>query len=115
MRSPAWSFIVVLQTSVVIALAAFLSRVLFRWRAEARHVLWLGALVLVLISPAVAVVASRSGFALWAVTLPVAIERPVPADEAWRPGREESRSESSRLLKGPVVAAKSSRRAKPRR
>ena len=35
--------IVLLQTSVVILLAALLSRAVFRRRAEARHVLWLGA------------------------------------------------------------------------
>jgi beta-lactamase regulating signal transducer with metallopeptidase domain len=96
------AFIVVWQTSVVIALAAFLSRILFRWRAGARHVLWLGTLVLVSISPAVAVVASRSSLSLWAVTLPVATERPVPADEAWGPARQVSRAESSSLLKGSV-------------
>ena len=63
--------IVLLQTSVVILLAALLGRAVFRWRAEARHVLWLGALVLVLISPAVAVVARRSGFAHWTIALPI--------------------------------------------
>ena len=64
-------FIVVLQTSVVILLAALSGGTVFRRRAEARHVLWLGVLVLVLISPAVAVVARRSGLALWAIALPV--------------------------------------------
>ena len=54
-------FIVLLQTSVVILLAALLSRVVFAAACRARHVLWLGVLVLVLISPAVAAVAGRSG------------------------------------------------------
>ena len=49
------------QISVVILLAALLSRVALRRRADARHVLWLGVLVWVLISPAVAAVADGSG------------------------------------------------------
>ena len=64
-------FIVVLQTSVVILLAALLGRAVFRLRAEARHALWLAALVFVLVSPAMAAVARRSGFALCAIALPV--------------------------------------------
>ena len=95
--------VVLLQTSAVIGLAAIVSRVMFRWRAEARHVLWLGALGFVVISPVVAIVVSRTGISLWAVTLPVAIERPTPLDGGFRPSREVSRSESSRLHNAPVV------------
>ena len=90
-------FIVVLQTSVVILLAALLGRTVFRWRAEARHVLWLGVLVLVLISPAVAVVARRSGLALWAIALPVTGRGASPAHGDQRPSHEVARSDSSRL------------------
>ena len=89
--------IVVLQTSVVILLAALLGRTVFRWRAEARHVLWLGALVLVLISPAVAALASQSGFALWEIALPDAGYAVRPALGDQRPRREVARSDPSRL------------------
>ncbi len=73
--------IVLLQTSVVILLAALLSRAVFRHRAEARHVLWLGALVLVVISPALAAIASRSGVAVWVIALPVVDNEPNRAAE----------------------------------
>jgi len=63
--------VALVQTSVVILLAELMSRALLRQRAEARHGLWLEALVWVLISPAVATVADRSGLALWVVALPV--------------------------------------------
>jgi beta-lactamase regulating signal transducer with metallopeptidase domain len=82
---------VVLQTSVVILLAALLGRPVFRWRAEARHALWLGALVLVLISPAVAVLARRSGLMFWTIALPA------PARGDTRPSDEAVRTHSSRL------------------
>ncbi len=58
------------QISVVILLAALLSRVALRRRADVRHVLWLGVLVWVLISPAVAAVADGSGLDFWVVKLP---------------------------------------------
>ena len=80
---------VVLQTSVVILLAALLSRVVFGRRAEARHVLWLATLALILISPAVAVLAGRSGFALWAIALPDAGYAVRPALGDQRPRRED--------------------------
>ncbi len=89
--------IVVLQTSVVILLAALLGRTVFRWRAEARHVLWLTVLVLVLVSPAVAVVARQSGFALWAIALPVTGNGPRPALGDQRPSRQILRSDSTGL------------------
>ena len=53
-------FIFLLQTSVVIVLAALWSRNLLRRRAEARHALWLGTLVVVVVSPVVAAVAARN-------------------------------------------------------
>jgi hypothetical protein len=90
-------FVVVLQISVVILVAGLFGRAVFRWRAEARHVLWLGVLSLTLISPAVAVVASRTGFALWAIALPVAGNQANPAPGRQRPVHEVSRSDSSRL------------------
>lgn len=97
------AFIVVLQTSIVIGIVAISSRVMFRWRAEARHVLWLGALVSVMISPAVAIAASRSDISLWSVTLPVEMERPTPVDGGFRPSGEVSRSESSPLHRAPAM------------
>ncbi len=62
--------VALVQMSVVIVMAGLLGRALFRQRADARHGLWLGALVWVLISPAVVAVADRSGLALWVVALP---------------------------------------------
>ncbi len=88
--------IVVLHTSIVILLAALLARTGFRRRAEARHVLWLGALVFVLISPAVATIASRSGVALWVVALPVVGYAPNTAAEYRGPSHDMSRADPSR-------------------
>ena len=88
--------IVVLQTSVVILLAALLGCTVFRWRAEARHALWLAVLVLVLMSPATAAVARRSGFALWAIALPVTVRDSSPAHAEPRPSHEVARSALSR-------------------
>ena len=107
-------FIVVLQTSVVVLAAALLGRSLLRWRAEARHVLWLGSLTLVLISPAVAAVVTRSDFALWTIALSVsgigaslAQADDTVVDERG-PSHEMSRSETSRpateLSDGSVAA-----------
>jgi beta-lactamase regulating signal transducer with metallopeptidase domain/protocatechuate 3,4-dioxygenase beta subunit len=81
--------VVVLQTSVVTLLAALLGRVVFRRRADARHVIWLGALILILISPAAAVVASRLGVSLWVITLPTTGHGATPAagDTGPRPMR----------------------------
>lgn len=60
---------VLMQTSVVIVPAALLTRFALRYRADARHGLWLGALVWVLICPAMAALADRSGRSLWSVTI----------------------------------------------
>jgi beta-lactamase regulating signal transducer with metallopeptidase domain len=60
-----------MQTSIIILVAAFLSRVALRRRADVRHVLWLVVLVWVLISPGVAAVADGSGLAFWVVELPI--------------------------------------------
>ena len=62
--------VALVQMSVVILMADLMGRALLRQRADARHGLWLGALVWVLISPAVVAVADRSGLALWVVALP---------------------------------------------
>jgi beta-lactamase regulating signal transducer with metallopeptidase domain len=59
------------QTSAVILLAAFCGRMVLRHRAEARHSLWLGTLVLVLISPAVEAVADRMRLRLFVVPLSI--------------------------------------------
>ena len=72
---------VAVQVTGVVGVAAVVS-VLLRRRAAARHGLWLGALLWVLMTPAVAVVADRAGLAFWAVDLPVihvASTRPSPA------------------------------------
>jgi BlaR1 peptidase M56 len=84
--------IVVLQTSVVTLLAALLGRAVFRRRADARHVIWLGVMILILISPAVAVVACRLGVGLWVVTLPTTGYGATPAagDRGPRPMRPRS-------------------------
>jgi beta-lactamase regulating signal transducer with metallopeptidase domain len=89
--------IVMLQTSIVILVAALLGRAGFRRHAEARHVLWLGALVLVLISPAAAVVSGGVGFALWAIALPVTGHQVTRAHADHRPSLEVARSDPSRL------------------
>ena len=89
-------FIVVVQTSVVILLAALLGRTVFRWRAEARHILWLAALVLVMVSPATSAVARRSSFALCAIALPVTSRGASPAHGDQRPSHEVARSAPSR-------------------
>jgi hypothetical protein len=71
-------FIVVLQTSAVILLAASVGRAFFRWRAEARHGLWLGVLGLVLVSPVASVAAHRYGFGIWAIASPLSDQRAKP-------------------------------------
>ncbi len=58
-------------SSVVILMAGLLARAVFNRRAEARHALWFGVLVWVLLSPIAACVAERSGFALWFLPLPL--------------------------------------------
>ncbi len=70
--------ICVIQTSLIIFLAALCGQTILRWRAHARHGLWLGTLILVLISPALAGVADRSGLGLWVI--PVAIPGPAKCD-----------------------------------
>jgi beta-lactamase regulating signal transducer with metallopeptidase domain/protocatechuate 3,4-dioxygenase beta subunit len=82
--------VALMQTSVVILSAALLSRFALSRRAEAKHVVWLGVLVWVLISPGVAAVAEGSGLAFWVVELPIpavgtsitdAVITPSPRDE----------------------------------
>ena len=51
-------------------MAALAARLALRQRADARHGLWLGALLWVLISPAVATLADRSGRTLWTLAIP---------------------------------------------
>ncbi len=93
-----WLFtIVVLQTSVVVLLAALLGRALFRRRAEARHALWLGVLVLVVTSPAVTAAARQSGFALCVIAVPVAGNGVSPAFGDQRPTDQQSPSDMPRL------------------
>jgi beta-lactamase regulating signal transducer with metallopeptidase domain len=57
------------QTTVVILAAAVCSGTMLRHRAPARHGLWLGNLMLALLSPAVAGIVDRSGLTLWAIPL----------------------------------------------
>ena len=52
---------VLVQTTVVIGLAAVLAGTGLRRRAAARHGLWLGTLVWVLVSPFVVVIAEHAG------------------------------------------------------
>jgi beta-lactamase regulating signal transducer with metallopeptidase domain/protocatechuate 3,4-dioxygenase beta subunit len=59
------------QTSIVIVMAALLGHTVFRRRPEARHALWHGVLIMVLVSPAIAAAARQCGFALWSINLPV--------------------------------------------
>jgi beta-lactamase regulating signal transducer with metallopeptidase domain len=60
-----------IQTTVVILAAAVCGGTILRHRASARHGLWLGTLMLVLLSPAVAAVADRSSLKLWAIPLTI--------------------------------------------
>jgi beta-lactamase regulating signal transducer with metallopeptidase domain len=61
---------VLIQVTVVILAAATLARALLGRHAAARHGLWLGVLLWVLISPAVAAVLDRSGLMLLTVRIP---------------------------------------------
>jgi beta-lactamase regulating signal transducer with metallopeptidase domain len=61
----------VVQASVIILLAAVCGWTVLRRRALARHNLWLGSLILVVISPAAAAVADRLDLTLWVIPLPV--------------------------------------------
>ena len=93
--------VVVLQTSVMILVAAlFLGRGLLWRHAEARYAVSLGAMVLISISPAIAV-ASRSGIALWVIAFPATGNGVASADHEVAgdrvPGRQEARSNPSRL------------------
>jgi beta-lactamase regulating signal transducer with metallopeptidase domain len=63
--------IVLLQTSIVIVMAALCGHTVFRRRPEARHALWLGVLIMVMVSPAIERAARQCGFALWSINLPV--------------------------------------------
>jgi hypothetical protein len=73
--------VALVQMSVVVVLAELIGRTLLRQRADARHGLWLGALVWVLISPAVVAVADRSGLVLWVIALPLPAPGTSPAVE----------------------------------
>jgi hypothetical protein len=92
--------VVVFQTSVMILVAALLGRALLWRHAEARYALSLGAMVLISISPAIAV-ASRSGIALWVIAFPATGNGVASADHEVAgdrvPGRQEARSNPSRL------------------
>ena len=54
--------IILLQTSVVIVMASLWSGTFLRRRAEGRHALWLGVLILIVVSPVLAGVARQSNF-----------------------------------------------------
>jgi beta-lactamase regulating signal transducer with metallopeptidase domain len=97
--------VVIFQTSVVIVVAKLLAMALFRWRAEARHALWLGVLGLVLISPAVAVAARRSGLAFWAIALPVTSQRLSPERGDDWPSHEPARVHAPRLVPQPSTGS----------
>ena len=119
---------VVLQTSVVILVARGLGRGVLGQRADARHVVWLGALVLILISPAAAVVARRLGVALCVIPFPgwedgtmadyelIREERPVARDRCptQRAGRR-NRPMVRRRLRGPRHEAIASMSIEPAR
>ena len=57
------------QVTIVVLLGAVLARAAFKKRADARHALWLGVLICVLLSPLIAALLDRSGIALWRVAL----------------------------------------------
>ncbi len=84
------------QTSAVILLAAFCGRMVLRHRAEARHSLWLGTLVLVLISPAVEAVADRMGPTLFVVPLSIPGPQATPVAEDRRSRHEIPQADSVR-------------------
>jgi beta-lactamase regulating signal transducer with metallopeptidase domain len=67
---PIMAFLV--QISLIIMLAAVGGRTVLRRRAVARHGLWLGALILVLICPAAAAVAEHFGVTMRIIALPSA-------------------------------------------
>jgi beta-lactamase regulating signal transducer with metallopeptidase domain len=93
--------IILLQTTVIILLAALWSGTLLRLRSEARHTLWLGVFLLIPVSPALAVVARNSGLAVWAIVLPVKSEWAGEALEHRRTGHAGSRLDSLRLAVDP--------------
>jgi beta-lactamase regulating signal transducer with metallopeptidase domain len=75
-----------LQVTVVLLMATAVAGVVLRRRAAARHNLWLGALIWVLLSPAVAAVSNHTALSLRVVRLPllhphgaVAVDRIVPS------------------------------------
>ncbi len=84
-------FIILLQTSVVIVLAAFWSGTWLRRRAEGRHALWLGVLGVLVVSPAMAAAVRQSGFTLWTIALPVTDDGARPALEDHEAGHLGSR------------------------
>ena len=84
-------FTILLQTSVVIVLAALWSGTLLRRRAEARHALWLGVLVLIVVSPAIAAVVRRSTFAVWSIALHVSGDGARPVRNKEQPRQYASR------------------------
>ena len=51
--------ITLLQTSAVVVLSALGSGTLLRRRAEGRHALWLGVLILIMVSPVMAAAVRR--------------------------------------------------------
>ncbi|HWE36910.1 MAG TPA: M56 family metallopeptidase [Isosphaeraceae bacterium] len=76
--------VVLAEVTVVVAAAALLARAATRLGlgAAARHGVWACALVGVLLAPALAVVASRSGLGLWTLPAPrTAVERPAAPRE----------------------------------
>ncbi len=96
------------QTSVIILFAAVCGRTLLRRRPELRHAIWLGALILVLICPGLAVVADRSNLAPWVVTLPIPgwAAGPVAADQGSNPATlpTDSLTAATSLRDGPIAA-----------
>ena len=70
-----------LQATAVILAAALISATLLRRRAAARYSLWLVALVWVILSPAMVVVAGRVSVPLRVVTLPDTQQQALSSDE----------------------------------
>jgi len=88
----------VVQTTVVIAVAAVLVKTLFRRRPEMGHAIWLTALVYVVLSPVVAFCIARTDVVIWEI--PLAYLQPSS-------GQNEPRSRAQRRLPVPSPPGKS--------
>jgi beta-lactamase regulating signal transducer with metallopeptidase domain len=118
------------QVTVVILLAAALSRTVLRRQAAARHGVWLSALVCTLLSPALAVLAARAGLVLGSIPIarpaaPLIVEaegprprvededKPVPAQVAASAAPMVSASGPAIARDRPALASDRSRRPAP--